>query len=102
MSGTIFVGDDDAWPVSGWLFRFVVTDLRAVVTSPEAVEVLDTAEAVGTLDLADFPDDDRATVRRALGEPLVEHFGRGVRADVDPAAAIASLRELGEMAARAS
>ena len=97
MSGTIFRSDDEAWPVSGWLYRWVIEDLKKAGLSGEGREQLDEALAVQTLDLRDLSTADREIVSAALGEPQVERFKTGLQPGFDPDAAVETLRELGAM-----
>lgn len=94
MSGTIFVGDG-GWPVSGWLFRWVITDLEEHAgLSPDGLAQLELARALQIFELGDLTAADRALVIEALGEPQSERFREGLRAGFDPATAIGTLREL--------
>ena len=100
MSGTIFLGDDEAWPVSGWLYRWVVEDLKKLGLSAEGQDQLDEALAVQALDLRDLSGADRELVVAALGQPQIDRFTIGLQPGFDPTAAIETLRELSAMVAK--
>lgn len=102
MSGTIFLEDDEAWPVSGWLYRWVIEDLRAANLSAEGQGQLDEALAVQALDLGEFTSADRNLVLDALDEGQIQRFSVGLKPDFDAGPAIETLRELHSLAAKAA